>query len=178
MERLEIFPQSFSPLEMDLTALPFEAQVKFLLGLHPKDRAYCTTSQRANEICQSTWFDRLQKGLRDFGYPPSTLCQQSPYWQYRFAGSLAGHESLIGRLDLARSYLEEEGVDDEMAVYSAIVSDDIETLRFLEPEIRRLKAEEGVYHQDDPFFRWLWNKPFCTCSRLIQTIFTPMIWVF
>lgn len=134
---------------MDFSTLPLETQVDFLLDLDPADILnYCQTNSSANEICQSSWFWD-QKGLRQFGIPPSILCQMSPYWRYRFVHNINEHELFLGPLvrggllDRAAEHL--QSIDQYAALNIAIGDDDIETLRFLEPFLQTLQPSDKRY---------------------------------
>ena len=150
--RVEIFS---TVKRMDL---PLELQEEYLLKLHPDDiLAYCQTSRRAQQICNSSSFWD-QKSLREFGFPLSLICAQSYYWQYKLleeiygTGALLGSLVRAGRFDLAENYIEENDAND--AIESAIRADDIVTLRFLEPYVREQWNPEE-YYAGSRFFLWL-----------------------
>lgn len=148
---------------MDFSSLPLETQVNYLLKLDPKEiLAYCSANSTADNICQSEWFWD-QKGIHDFGYPVSVICQQNPYWQYWVVKNLVrnGEKAFLpplvrsGNINYANEYV--KNIEDSMAIDDAIESDDIATLKFLEPYIMIYKAPEETYYMKDPFWYFLSN---------------------
>lgn len=142
---------------MDFSSLPPELQVQYLLKLPVNEiLAYCKTSKSAQSICQDPYFWD-QKGIQDFGFPFSLLCKMSPYWGYRFIQTLRDSSALVGPLvrsgnpSLIRNFFQRNNPE-ESAIIVAIETDDLTTLRYLNP--KGPEEEEEEYYED-PYFEHL-----------------------